>query len=177
MTGWRIGYAAGPLSLIKAMDMIQGQQTSGASSIAQWAAVEALNGPQDFIAANKKIFEGRRDLVVGMLNQAKGISCPVPEGAFYVYPSCAGLIGKTAPSGKVITNDEDFVTGCWSPKALPSFTVRPSVSARTSASPTRRPKICSKKPAAVSSASAAPASKLQISRDFEGPSAMAAFLV
>lgn len=110
MTGWRIGYAAGPLPLIKAMDMIQGQQTSGASSIAQWAAVEALNGTQDFIPENKKIFEGRRDLVVSMLNQAKGISCPSPEGAFYVYPSCAGLIGKTAPSGKVIETDTDFVS-------------------------------------------------------------------
>ncbi len=110
MTGWRIGYAAGPLPLIKAMDMIQGQQTSGASSIAQWAAVEALNGTQDFIPTNKKIFEGRRDLVVSMLNQAKGINCPSPEGAFYVYPSCAGLIGKTAPSGKVIESDVDFVS-------------------------------------------------------------------
>ncbi|CDZ39443.1 Aspartate transaminase [Neorhizobium galegae bv. officinalis] len=110
MTGWRIGYAAGPLELIKAMDMIQGQQTSGACTIAQWASVEALNGPQDFIPQNKKIFEGRRDLVVSMLNQAKGIVCPSPEGAFYVYPSCAGLIGKTAPSGKVMETDEDFVT-------------------------------------------------------------------
>ncbi|EKF18032.1 pyridoxal phosphate-dependent aminotransferase [Nitratireductor pacificus] len=110
MTGWRIGYAAGPLELLKAMDMIQGQQTSGACSIAQWAAVEALNGPQDFVAKNKAIFQGRRDLVVSMLNQARGINCPVPEGAFYVYPSCAGLIGKTAPSGKVIGNDEDFVS-------------------------------------------------------------------
>ncbi|MBU2486815.1 MAG: pyridoxal phosphate-dependent aminotransferase [Alphaproteobacteria bacterium] len=110
MTGWRIGYAAGPLELIKAMDMIQGQQTSGACSIAQWAAVEALNGTQDFIPKNKEIFRGRRDLVVSMLNQAKGIQCPVPEGAFYVYPSCADLIGKTAPSGKVIETDEDFVT-------------------------------------------------------------------
>ncbi|CDN54824.1 Aspartate transaminase [Neorhizobium galegae bv. officinalis bv. officinalis str. HAMBI 1141] len=110
MTGWRIGYAAGPLELIKAMDMIQGQQTSGACTIAQWASVEALNGPQDFIPQNKKIFEGRRDLVVSMLNQAKGIVCPSPEGAFYVYPSCAGLIGKTSPSGKVMETDEDFVT-------------------------------------------------------------------
>ncbi|MBR0554947.1 pyridoxal phosphate-dependent aminotransferase [Ciceribacter sp. L1K23] len=109
MTGWRIGYAAGPLPLIKAMDMIQGQQTSGACSIAQWAAVEALNGPQDFVKVSKKAFEERRDLVVSMLNQATGIVCPKPEGAFYVYPSCAGLIGKTAPSGKVIENDEDFV--------------------------------------------------------------------
>jgi aspartate aminotransferase len=110
MTGWRIGYAAGPLALIKAMDTIQGQQTSGACTIAQWAAVEALNGPQDFIARNKAIFQGRRDLVVSMLNQAKGIDCPVPEGAFYVYPSCKGLIGKKGPSGKTIGNDEDFVT-------------------------------------------------------------------
>jgi aspartate aminotransferase len=110
MTGWRIGYAAGPAELIKAMDMIQGQQTSGACSIAQWAAVEALNGTQDFIPKNKEIFRGRRDLVVSMLNQAKGIQCPTPEGAFYVYPSCAGTIGKTTPSGKVIETDEDFVT-------------------------------------------------------------------
>jgi aspartate aminotransferase len=110
MTGWRIGYAAGPIELIKAMDMIQGQQTSGACSIAQWAAVEALNGPQDFIETNKTLFKGRRDLVVSMLNQATGIECPTPEGAFYVYPSCAKLIGKTAPSGKVIETDADFVT-------------------------------------------------------------------
>ncbi|MCP4999901.1 MAG: pyridoxal phosphate-dependent aminotransferase [Hyphomicrobiales bacterium] len=110
MTGWRIGYAGGPLELVRAMDLIQGQQTSGTNSIAQWAAVEALNGPQDFVARNKKIFEARRDLVVSMLNQATGISCPTPEGAFYVYPSCAGLIGKTAPSGKTIETDEDFVT-------------------------------------------------------------------
>ena len=109
MTGWRIGYAAGPEHLIKAMDMVQGQQTSGACSIAQWAAVEALNGPQDFIKDSKKVFQERRDLVVSMLNQARGIKCPTPEGAFYVYPSCAELIGKTAPSGKVIVTDEDFV--------------------------------------------------------------------
>jgi len=109
MTGWRIGYAAGPIELIKAMDMIQGQQTSGACSIAQWAAVEALNGPQDFIPMSKKAFEERRDLVVSMLNQANGLVCPKPEGAFYVYPSCAALIGKKAPSGKVIATDEDFV--------------------------------------------------------------------
>ncbi|HET9537275.1 MAG TPA: pyridoxal phosphate-dependent aminotransferase [Mesorhizobium sp.] len=108
MTGWRIGYAAGPIELIKAMDMIQGQQTSGACTIAQWASVEALNGPQDFIAKNKSIFQNRRDLVVSMLNQARGISCPSPEGAFYVYPSCAGLIGKKTASGKVIDNDETF---------------------------------------------------------------------
>ncbi|NKC50693.1 pyridoxal phosphate-dependent aminotransferase [Ochrobactrum cytisi] len=110
MTGWRIGYAAGPLQLIKAMDMVQGQQTSGACSIAQWAAVEALNGTRDFIPENKKIFRARRDLVVSMLNQAKGIKCPTPEGAFYVYPSCADLIGKKTEAGKVIESDEDFVT-------------------------------------------------------------------
>ncbi|WP_336294252.1 pyridoxal phosphate-dependent aminotransferase [Bartonella sp. CB169] len=109
MTGWRIGYAGGPQKLIKAMDTIQGQQTSGTSSISQWAAVEALNGPQDFIAQNKNIFQARRDLVVSMLNQALGINCPTPEGAFYVYPSCAELIGKKTPEGKVISHDEDFV--------------------------------------------------------------------
>jgi aspartate aminotransferase len=109
MTGWRIGYAAGPEQLIKAMEKIQGQQTSGATTIAQWAAVEALNGPQDFIAKSRAAFEERRDLVVSMLNQADGLKCPKPEGAFYVYPSCAALIGKKAPSGKVIETDEDFV--------------------------------------------------------------------
>ena len=110
MTGWRIGYAAGPDKLMKAMDMVQGQQTSGACSISQWAAVEALNGPQDFIKVSRKAFEGRRDLVVSMLNQASLLDCPMPEGAFYVYPSCAKAIGKTALSGKVIATDEDFVT-------------------------------------------------------------------
>ncbi len=110
MTGWRIGYAAGPLELVKAMDMIQGQQTSGACSIAQWASVEALNGTQDFIGERRQVFEERRDLVVSMLNQAAGLECPKPQGAFYVYPSCAGLIGKTTPQGKVIENDEDFVS-------------------------------------------------------------------
>jgi len=110
MTGWRIGYAAGPVQLIKAMDTIQSQQTSGACTIAQWASVEALNGPQDFVQRNKAIFQDRRDLVVSMLNQARGIDCPTPEGAFYVYPSCAGLIGKKALSGKVIASDEDFCT-------------------------------------------------------------------
>ncbi|MEX0346044.1 MAG: pyridoxal phosphate-dependent aminotransferase [Rhizobiaceae bacterium] len=110
MTGWRIGYAAGPVELVKAMDKIQGQQTSGACTIAQWASVEALNGPQDFIERNKTIFQARRDLVVSMLNQANGLSCPVPEGAFYVYPSCEQLIGKISPTGKAIETDEDFVT-------------------------------------------------------------------
>ena len=110
MTGWRIGYAGGPAELIKAMTTIQSQSTSNPSSISQWAAVEALNGPQDFIPVNNETFKERRDLVVSMLNQARGISCPRPEGAFYVYPSCAGTIGKTTPTGKVIANDEDFVT-------------------------------------------------------------------
>ncbi|HEY0236585.1 MAG TPA: pyridoxal phosphate-dependent aminotransferase [Afipia sp.] len=110
MTGWRIGYAGGPELLIKAMATIQSQSTSNPSSISQWAAVEALNGPQDFIPANAKLFKERRDLVVSMLNQANGIECPRPEGAFYVYPSCAGTIGKSAPSGKKLANDEDFVT-------------------------------------------------------------------
>jgi len=110
MTGWRIGYAGGPEALIKAMTKIQSQQTSGTCSIAQWASVEALNGPQDFVAERREIFRGRRDLVVSMLNQTTGLSCPEPEGAFYVYPSCAGTIGKTAPSGKTIETDEDFVS-------------------------------------------------------------------
>jgi aspartate aminotransferase len=110
MTGWRIGYAAGPEKLIKAMDFVQGQQTSGATTVAQWAAVEALNGPQDHLKVFKKAFEERRDLVVSMLNQANGLKCPTPEGAFYVYPSCAEAIGRKAPSGKVIETDEDFVS-------------------------------------------------------------------
>ncbi|WP_455476715.1 pyridoxal phosphate-dependent aminotransferase [Bartonella sp. B41] len=109
MTGWRIGYAGGPQELVNAMDIIQGQQTSGTSSISQWAAVEALNGSQNFITKNKSIFKTRRDLVVSILNKTPGINCPTPEGAFYVYPSCADLIGKKTPNGKVIINDEDFV--------------------------------------------------------------------
>jgi aspartate aminotransferase len=108
MTGWRIGYAAGPEPLIKLMAKVMSQTTSNPSSVSQWAAVEALNGAQDFIKPNAKLFESRRDLVVSMLNQARGIHCPTPEGAFYVYPSVAGLIGKTAPSGKVIASDQDF---------------------------------------------------------------------
>jgi aspartate aminotransferase len=108
MTGWRIGYAAGPDHLIKAMDMLQGQQTSGACAIAQWAALEALTGPQNFIAERRKSFEARRDLVVSMLNQAKYLQCPAPEGAFYVYPSCADAIGKKTPDGRLLGADEDF---------------------------------------------------------------------
>ncbi|WP_313576660.1 pyridoxal phosphate-dependent aminotransferase [Brevundimonas sp.] len=108
MTGWRIGYAGGPKPLIDLMRKVASQTTSNPSSISQWAAVEALNGPQDFLAPRAAAFEKRRDLVVSMLNQADGIRCPKPEGAFYVYPSIEGLIGKTAPSGVVITDDETF---------------------------------------------------------------------
>jgi aspartate aminotransferase len=108
MTGWRIGYAAGPQSLIKGMAGIMSQSTSNPCSVSQYAAVEALNGTQDFIKPNQKLFQRRRDLVVSMLNQARGVSCPSPEGAFYVYPSIAPLIGKRAPSGKIIAHDEDF---------------------------------------------------------------------
>ena len=110
MTGWRIGYAAGDVALIKAMAKIQSQSTSNPCSISQAAAVEALNGPQDFIAPRAERFKERRDLVVSMLNQAKGLKCPTPEGAFYVYPSCAGVIGKKTPAGKLIENDGDFAT-------------------------------------------------------------------
>ena len=110
MTGWRIGYAAGPEELIKAMNKVQSQSTSHAASISQAAAVEALNGPQDFIKSNNAVFKERRDLVVSMLNQANGIECLTPEGAFYVYPSCAGMIGKTTPDGKVLESDLDVAT-------------------------------------------------------------------
>ena len=110
MTGWRIGYGGGPEPLIQAMSTLQSQSTSNPCSIAQWAAVEALDGPQDFIPRNNKVFRERRDLVVSMLNQARGLSCPQPEGAFYVYPSCAGAIGRSAPSGKTLETDSDFVT-------------------------------------------------------------------
>jgi aspartate aminotransferase len=108
MTGWRIGYCAGPEPLIRAMAKLQSQSASNPSSISQWASVEALNGPQDFIPKFQKIFEARRDLVVAMLGQANGIECPVPEGAFYVYPSVRKLIGKKTGAGKVIENDLDF---------------------------------------------------------------------
>jgi aspartate aminotransferase len=110
MTGWRIGYAGGPESLIKAIAMIQSQSTTNPAAVSQWAAVEALNGTQDFIPKHNKIFKERRDLAVSMLNQANGIKCPTPQGAFYVYPSCAGTIGKKAPTGKTLATDEDFVT-------------------------------------------------------------------
>ncbi len=110
MTGWRIGYCAGPEPLIKAMAKLQSQSATNAASISQWASVEALNGTQDFIPKFQKIFEERRDLVVSMLNQSNGIECPKPEGAFYVYPSIRKLIGKKTPSGKVIATDEDFAS-------------------------------------------------------------------
>ena len=109
MTGWRLGYAGGPELLIKAMATLQSQSTTNPSSITQWASVEALDGPQDFIARNNAVFKERRDLVVSMLNQANGITCPKPEGAFYVFPSCAGTIGKNTPAGKKIETVEDFV--------------------------------------------------------------------
>ncbi|HCI08632.1 pyridoxal phosphate-dependent aminotransferase [bacterium] len=110
MTGWRIGYAAGPVELIAAMRKVQSQSTSNPCSISQFAAVEALNGPHDFIAQNNAAFVRRRDIVVKMLNEAEGITCPTPDGAFYVYPSVAGLIGKTTPSGVKIVDDEAFAT-------------------------------------------------------------------
>jgi aspartate aminotransferase len=110
MTGWRIGYGGGPEPLIKAMAMIQSQSTSNPTAVSQWAAVEALDGPQDFIAKHNAIFKERRDLCVSMLNQARGIHCPKPEGAFYVYPSCEEAIGRTSPSGKKLETDQDFVT-------------------------------------------------------------------
>jgi aspartate aminotransferase len=110
MTGWRIGYAGGPKELIAAMTMLQSQSTSNPSSVSQAASVEALNGPQDFIPKHNAIFKERRDLVVSMLNQAPGLHCPRPQGAFYVYPSCAGTIGKRTPEGKTIANDTDFIT-------------------------------------------------------------------
>ena len=110
MTGWRIGYAAGPKALIAAIRKVQSQSTSNPCTISQWAAIEALEGPQDFIAPNNAMFVRRRDLVVDMLNAADGIICPKPEGAFYVYPSIAGCIGKTSAAGTKITNDEVFAT-------------------------------------------------------------------
>ncbi len=108
MTGWRIGYAAGPALLIAAMKKVQSQSTSNPSSISQWAAVEALTGDQGYIAASRTVFLRRRDLVVGLLNDIDGITCATPEGAFYVYPSVAGLLGRNTPGGKTIRTDEDF---------------------------------------------------------------------
>jgi aspartate aminotransferase len=143
MTGWRIGYAGGPEPLIKAMALIQSQSTSNPTAVSQWAAVEALEGPQDFIPKHNAVFKERRDLVVSMLNQAKGIECPRPEGAFYVYPSCAGTIGKTAPTAKKLATDEDFVTELLDAEGVPRFASRTRPRPRTW-----------KRPAAASSASA-----------------------
>jgi aspartate aminotransferase len=109
MTGWRVGYAGGPLPLIRAMNTIQSQSVSHTSSVSQAAAVEALNGTQEFIPRNAEIFKARRDMVVKRLNECRGLTCTTPEGAFYVYPSCAGVIGRKAPDGKVIATDGDFV--------------------------------------------------------------------
>ncbi|MAT34961.1 MAG: aspartate aminotransferase [Ponticaulis sp.] len=110
MTGWRIGYAGGPEKLIGAMRKVMSQSTSNPCSVSQWASVEALNGPQDFLKTRAEAFKTRRDLVVEGLNKAEGLHCPTPEGAFYVYPSCAGVIGKTSPKGVEIKSDEDFAT-------------------------------------------------------------------
>ncbi|PYF09750.1 aspartate aminotransferase [Rhodobacter viridis] len=110
MTGWRIGYAGGPEHLIKAIAKVQSQSTSNPCSISQYAAVAALNGPQDYITESRVAFERRRDLVVAALNECPGITCPTPEGAFYVYPSIAGLIGKTSAAGVTIGDDETFAT-------------------------------------------------------------------
>ncbi|WP_136685880.1 pyridoxal phosphate-dependent aminotransferase [Falsirhodobacter xinxiangensis] len=110
MTGWRIGYAAGPAALIKAMGTIQSQSTSNPCSVSQYAALEGLTGPQEFLTENKALFQRRRDLVVGMLNEAAGITCPTPEGAFYVYPDISGCIGKTSAGGTLIADDETFAT-------------------------------------------------------------------
>ena len=110
MTGWRIGYAAGPVELIAAMRKMQSQSTSNPCSVSQWAALEALTGPQDYLAESRVAFERRRDLVVAGLNACAGIDCPTPEGAFYVYPSIEGLIGKTTAGGAVLTDDEAFAT-------------------------------------------------------------------
>ncbi len=108
MTGWRIGYAAGPRDLVRAMVTIQSQSTSNAATISQWAALAALEGPQDYIAEARSAFQRRRDLVVSMLDAAPGIRCPVPDGAFYVYPSIEALIGSATPEGRIIATDEDF---------------------------------------------------------------------
>jgi aspartate aminotransferase len=110
MTGWRIGYGAGPQNLIKAMAIIQSQSTSNPSSVSQAASVEALNGVQDYLKTNAQIFQKRRDMVVTMLNKIEGISCNVPDGAFYVFPSCKDLLGKKTAAGKIIENDNDFAS-------------------------------------------------------------------
>jgi aspartate aminotransferase len=109
MTGWRVGYAAAPKEMIQQMTKLQSLITGGACSVSQAASIAALTGPQDFIKDRSKSFQERRDIVVSMINQATGLSCPTPNGAFYIYPSCAGVIGKKTPTGKMINNDRDFV--------------------------------------------------------------------
>lgn len=154
MTGWRIGYCAGPEPLIKAMAKLQSQSISDPPSISQWAAVEALNGPQDFIAARQQAFQKRRDLVVSMLNQTKGITCPRPEGAFYVYPSIKGLTGKKTPAVRRSRATRISQARFSKPRASRWCTARPSVSARISAFPTRPPIPSSKRRASAFSVSA-----------------------
>jgi len=109
MTGWRVGFAGGPLSLINAMNVVQSQTSTHTSTISQWASIAALDGPLDFIVQNNKVFQERRELLVSMLNQAKGLHCAKPEGAFYAYPNCSGVIGHHTPDGKELKADEDFV--------------------------------------------------------------------
>jgi aspartate aminotransferase len=118
MTGWRIGYCGGPKTIIDAMRKLQGQSTSNPSSISQWAAVEALNGNQDFLKNWLESFEERRDKVFQMINSAKGLKCLKPKGAFYIYPSCEELIGKNTPDGKVINNDKDFAMNLLETKSI-----------------------------------------------------------
>ena len=136
MTGWRIGYAGGPEHLIKAMATLQSQSTTNANAAAQWASVAALDGPQDFIPKHNSVFKERRDLCVSMLNQAKGLRCPKPEGAFYVYPSCAEAIGGArrhrAKSSRATRTSSP---SCWRPRGLPWCRARPSGSGRRSACP------------------------------------------
>ena len=118
MTGWRIGYCGGPKTIIDAMRKLQGQSTSNPSSISQWAAVEALNGNQDFLKNWLESFEERRNKVFQMINSAKGLKCLKPKGAFYIYPSCEELIGKKTPEGKVINNDKDFAMNLLETKSI-----------------------------------------------------------
>ena len=155
MTGWRIGYAGGPEPLIKAMAKVASQTTSNPSSISQWAAVEALNGPQDFIPERAEVFEGRRDLVVSMLNQASGLKCPTPEGAFYVYPSLRRPDRQDQPRrGEARTPTRTFAAGLLEPKAWPWCTARHSACRPSSASPTRPHGACWRRPVGGSSGSA-----------------------
>ena len=155
MTGWRIGYCGGPEALIKAMAKLQSQTVSNPASISQWASVEALNGPQDFIEGFRRAFQERRDLVVSMLNQAHGIECRRPEGAFYVYAAIRKLIGKSTPAGARIATDEDFVRELLETEGVAVRAWRGlRALARSSAFPTRHRTHHWKRHAAASSASA-----------------------